>query len=1216
MTNQVKENFGSSASHSEKSVSLKENMKMMMDSSESEEKLENEIPNPVEVLIKKILLNMYWINVLKMKKTHFFGGNSNDDIIQLIRDGLHEHIGAEKLRGLLKILPEVDELDMLKSFDGDRTKLGNAEKFLMQLIQLPNYKLRIESMLLKEEFATNLGYLEPSINAMIYAGDDLMTNKSLQEVLYMVLVAGNFLNSGGYAGNAAGVKLSSLQKLTDIRANKPGMNLIHYVALQAQRKNKELLRFPDQMTVLESASKTTVEQLHNEINALDARIKKIKIQIDLPTTEMEIKQQMEEFLQIATRELESLHRSMSELESVRRSLSEFFCEDSASFKLEDCLRVFHGFCTRFRQAVAENERRRVLEERAAERRRQREEQLAGKRRQFGQLGTPTSDSDNNLVDALFYESRTGYPQMKSRRATNGSEEEISLTGSPALTRRRFGSFNSGGPIIAGDINRDDSCASPDVTPNGSLRRRRSRVLSEEDEGNLMEFLRASGHDSTRERKSWGSLDRSWARHARTGSASRKRPDLLSTDWAGGRERANSPSPLAEQTTNDQSQAPGQGQGQDQDQSQQAMVNNKPRYVAKEWRQKIESWLQANEKEDLQNQDLTRRSSRRIPSNRRSLEDSESERSSTLDPLPEGKLAQQHNGAPYKRVYTDWKTSALDKTDVVRTMEAIEVSQISSIKDKSAWRKSTLNVPNSTEDTEAELRRNARRHQPQPHRTLKSPTSPTGSVLNSIHEEDDRHRKNIIASLGDRPATDRLTLYMRLSPKAEKKLLAQPKQTDIDSDNIETPPATRRLFSPTRDGGSIIKDVGGEVGKELGYTLKDGFVPKDSLGANKEAENKLAEVLGDGQFDRFSSARRTRRYKRSTDYASGTDQDTSPKSPSDLQPQRPSQLAVQEQTTTEPPPVDQNCDKETRLKMWQERLKNQERTQGDDEVDNKNEKWPKGNKVTQLVVRLPPKLREHDLNDEGFEETQSLVSESPSQGTSSGCNYETDGIVDTKCAIGVVSDKLKTLIDRNNKSLARSKSMRTSLNPVLKRAEDPTRKTIIPRRSTSLRKTESQNSVERSNSRTSLRSSRSSLNSTASVNTVKKVPLDKTSTPNPNTSTPILRMINRPAPPTNPNKRPLPSSSSKPRIPASRSSSSGSSVGPTLVRKPPVRITGQSFKENLGKPANVPASRSSSSGSSIVRSSSNQRPKNGFMRPTTSSATKSNSKTPAKIYIGK
>lgn len=49
---------------------------------------------------------------------------------------------------------------------------------------------------------------------------------------------------------------------------------------------------------------------------------------------------------------------------------------------------------------------------------------------------------------------------------------------------------------------------PDITPNGSLRRRRSRVLSEEDEGNLMDFLRSSGHDSNRERKSWGSLGKS------------------------------------------------------------------------------------------------------------------------------------------------------------------------------------------------------------------------------------------------------------------------------------------------------------------------------------------------------------------------------------------------------------------------------------------------------------------------------------------------------------------------------------------------------------------------------------------------------------------------------------------------------------------------------------------------------------------------------------
>jgi len=211
-------------------------------------------------------------------------------------------------------------------------------------------------MLLKEEFAANMGYLEPSINSMIVAGEDLMTNKPLQEVLYMVLVAGNFLNSGGYAGNAAGVKLSSLQKLTDIRANKPGMNLIHYVALQAEKKRTELLRFPDEMTTLEDATKTTVEQLQNEINALDSRIKKVRKEIDRPSTEKEIKMQMAEFLQMAEQEVSGLQRDMEELETMRKTLSEFFCEDSTAFKLEECFRVFHGLCVKFRQAVAENER--------------------------------------------------------------------------------------------------------------------------------------------------------------------------------------------------------------------------------------------------------------------------------------------------------------------------------------------------------------------------------------------------------------------------------------------------------------------------------------------------------------------------------------------------------------------------------------------------------------------------------------------------------------------------------------------------------------------------------------------------------------------------------------------------------------------------------------------------------------------------------------------
>ncbi len=50
----------------------------------------------------------------------------------------------------------------------------NVPDFYYLLKYFFSYKLRIESMLLKEEFATNMGYLEPSINSMIVAGEGML----------------------------------------------------------------------------------------------------------------------------------------------------------------------------------------------------------------------------------------------------------------------------------------------------------------------------------------------------------------------------------------------------------------------------------------------------------------------------------------------------------------------------------------------------------------------------------------------------------------------------------------------------------------------------------------------------------------------------------------------------------------------------------------------------------------------------------------------------------------------------------------------------------------------------------------------------------------------------------------------------------------------------------------------------------------------------------
>lgn len=67
----------------------------------------------------------------------FHLNSPNKEIMDMIRKGEHSDIGAEKLRGLLKLLPESDETEMLRSFNGDRSRLATAEKFLLMLMDVP-----------------------------------------------------------------------------------------------------------------------------------------------------------------------------------------------------------------------------------------------------------------------------------------------------------------------------------------------------------------------------------------------------------------------------------------------------------------------------------------------------------------------------------------------------------------------------------------------------------------------------------------------------------------------------------------------------------------------------------------------------------------------------------------------------------------------------------------------------------------------------------------------------------------------------------------------------------------------------------------------------------------------------------------------------------------------------------------------------------------------
>lgn len=444
----------------------------------------------------------------------------------------------------------------------------------------------------------------------------------------------------------------------------------------------------------------------------------------------------------------------------------------------------------------------------------------------------------------------------------------------------------------------------------------------------------------------------------------------------------------------------------------------------------------------------------------------------MDTLPEGKQVYSGGQSVQTRV-SDWKPSnTIDKTDVVGTMEAVEEAQLQ-VKDKSAWRKSTLNVPNSSEETKDD-----------------------GSFrpATSHYHGDLEQRKGLISSLGERPASDKLTLYIR--KPADTFSDRRNNKVEIDQDNIETPPAVRRVITPTPT----------EKREPVAPSPCRRF-----LGRSKELQNSESNEnntpLGDGQFDRFSAARRTRRYKRNTE---------TNESPELLVTEtEPVKNVTAQIEVSSPVPGIVTEDRELRLKAWQERLK----TQSDAEVKLSTRRTRNQTGINQDdlkkalhfntsqpidIVRterrdIPSrKTKEHD-NDEGFEETQSLMSESPSQGASSGGNYETDLGDSTHQEKPFIKPKLVDVKTNNtstqsvskfttNRNFDRNNSIRQTTQVA------STKKSTIPRRTGSLRKTDSQSSitsskrpVQRSGSRNSILSSRSSLNSSTSTNTVKRIP---------------------------------------------------------------------------------------------------------------------------------
>uniref|UniRef100_H2Z1H7 FH2 domain-containing protein n=1 Tax=Ciona savignyi TaxID=51511 RepID=H2Z1H7_CIOSA len=331
----------------------------------------------------------------------------NDQIITALSQGNREILTEEKLKNMLKFLPEDTEVEMIRSFSGDPATLGNAEKYFRLLVAVPYYTLRIEASITRESFEEEMESILPQIRNIKQAAKDLKSCKKLEDFLVLILKTGNYLNFGGYAGDAHAFKITSLLKLAETKANKPRMTLMHCVVMEAQENHAHLLAIPSELKTVSMCKTISLDHLKASIGKLTGALNKLTKQVDKASDD--VKKQFVPFLQSASDRVRIFEQDLVEIEDLRVNLAKYLVEDVNKFKLEEAFCTFAKFCEQITSAIKENEERRVMEEKKKKR-----ALLEEERKKSGKASPKFAPPPaGNIIDNLLSDIKKGFKLKKS-----------------------------------------------------------------------------------------------------------------------------------------------------------------------------------------------------------------------------------------------------------------------------------------------------------------------------------------------------------------------------------------------------------------------------------------------------------------------------------------------------------------------------------------------------------------------------------------------------------------------------------------------------------------------------------------------------------------------------------------------------------------------------------------------------------------------------------
>lgn len=357
---------------------------------------------------------------------------SHEDFVALIQNGDRSKFDVETLKQLLKLLPEKHEVENLRSYQGEHVKLADVDRFYILLLAVPCYSLRIECMLLTEETSCVLENLMPKAQLVEQACTSLQSSSRLPIFCKLILDIGNFLNYGSHTGNAEGFKIGTLLKLTETKASKSRITLLHHVIEEAENNHSDLLKLPEDLEVCDKAAGVNLESIQSEAATLVRFLENTQKKVEGSSAE-DLK---ENYLCVikdnlaGCRKLQELFKS---IEEEKRMLAIYLCEDPSRLALQEVFSTLQKFRELFITARKENHSRKEQVVKVERRRKQQEEEE--RKLPKGENGkplrkTPAVQEEDCIIDNLLKDIRKGFCLRKTRHPDRGTPPPADTSSQP------------------------------------------------------------------------------------------------------------------------------------------------------------------------------------------------------------------------------------------------------------------------------------------------------------------------------------------------------------------------------------------------------------------------------------------------------------------------------------------------------------------------------------------------------------------------------------------------------------------------------------------------------------------------------------------------------------------------------------------------------------------------------------------------------------------